>query len=195
MIAEQIKSARKRLGISQTELAKKLGVGQSTVAMWETGKNNPEYGKLLALAEVLGMKISSLAGEAGVARVPVLGKVQAGIPREAVEEAVGYEELSEEIARTGEFFALKIRGSSMEPRFIEGDTVIVRRQSSVDNGDIAIVLVGDDEATCKKFYRHNDGITLVSLNPAFSPMFFPAEELENTKIEILGKVYELRARF
>ncbi len=195
MIAEQIKNARKRLKISQTELAKRLGVGQSTVAMWETGKNNPEYGKLIALAETFGMKVSALTGESGVAKVPILGRVQAGIPREAVEDAVGYEELSEDIARTGEFFALKIRGSSMEPRFLEGDTVIVRRQSSVDNGDIAIVLVGSDEATCKKFYRHNDGITLVSLNPAFSPMFFPAEELERTKIEILGKVCELRARF
>ena len=195
MIAEQIKSARRKLGISQTELAKKLGVGQSTVAMWETGKNKPEYGKLLALAEVFGMKISALAGESGVARVPVLGKVQAGIPREAVEDAIGYEDISEDVAKTGEFFALKIRGSSMEPRFLEGDTVIVRRQNSVDNGDIAIVLVGDDEATCKKFYRHNDGITLVSLNPAFSPMFFSIEELGKTRIEILGKVCELRARF
>ena len=131
MIAEQIKSARRRLGISQTELAKKLGVRQSTVAMWETGKNNPEYGKLIALSEVLGMKISSLAGESGALKVPVLGKVQAGIPREAVEEAVGYEELSEEVARTGEFFALKIRGSSMEPRFLEGDTSL-RNVASIE---------------------------------------------------------------
>lgn len=195
MISEQIRKKRLQLGLSQTELARRLGVRQSTVAMWETGKNNPEYGKLLAIAETFGVKVSSLTGEAELARIPVLGKVQAGIPREAVEDAVGYEDISEDVAKTGEFFALRIRGSSMEPRFLEGDTVIVRRQSSVDNGDIAIVLVGDDEATCKKFYRHNDGITLVSLNPAFPPMFFSTEELENTKIEILGKVCELRARF
>ena len=83
----------------------------------------------------------------------------------------------------------------MEPRFVEGDTVIVRRQSSVDNGEIAIVLVGNEDATCKKFYRHRDGISLVSTNPEFAPMFFSNEELEETKIDILGKVCELRARF
>lgn len=77
----------------------------------------------------------------------------------------------------------------------EGDTVIVRRQNSVENGEIAIVRVGEDEATCKKFYRSGDGISLVSINPEYEPMFYPKEELGNVKIEVLGKVCELRVHF
>lgn len=196
MISREIKRLRKLSGISQKELGERMGVGQSTVAMWEGGKNNPGHETLLRLAEIFSVGVAELCGdETGALRVPVLGRVQAGVPRDAVEDVIGYEEVSPDMQRTGEFFALKIRGSSMEPRFVDGDTVIVRRQSSVDNGEIAIVLVGSDDATCKKFYRHRDGISLVSINPAFEPMFFSEEELASTKIEILGKVCELRARF
>lgn len=196
MIAREIKRLRVERGISQKELGERLGVGQSTVAMWERGKNSPEYKTILRIAEIFSVSVAELAeGGAAAIGVPILGRVQAGIPRTAAEDIIGYEQISPEIARTGEFFALKIRGESMEPRFLDGDTVIIRRQSSVDNGDIAIVLVNDEDATCKKFYRHSDGISLVSLNPKFQPMFFSADELQNTNIEILGKVCELRARF
>ena len=77
----------------------------------------------------------------------------------------------------------------------EGDTVIVRRQNSVENGEIAIVRVGEDEATCKKVYRTDDGISLVSINPEYEPMRYPETELRNVKIEVLGKVCELRVHF
>lgn len=196
MISREIKRLRKRAGISQKLLGEHLGVGQSTVAMWESGKNKPEYETLLRMAELFGVGVSELAGDGTSGfRVPVLGRVQAGLPRTAVEDVIGFEEISAEMHRSGEFFALRIRGASMEPRFVDGDTVIVRRQSSVENGEIAIVLVGDEDATCKRFYRHSEGISLVSINPQYAPMFFGAEELETTKIEVLGKVCELRARF
>jgi len=196
MISREIKRLRERAGLSQRALGECLGVGQSTVAMWESGKNNPEYETLLRMAETFGVGVAELAGDENSGfRIPVLGRVQAGIPRIAVEDVIGYEEISPELYDSGEFFALRIRGSSMEPRLLEGDTVIVRRQNSVENGDIAIVLVGDEEATCKKFYRYSDGISLVSINPQFAPMVFSTDELKRTKIEILGKVCELRARF
>ncbi|MBQ2840981.1 MAG: helix-turn-helix domain-containing protein [Oscillospiraceae bacterium] len=196
VISGEIKRLRTERGISQKEMGERLGVGQSAVAMWERGTNKPSYDILLAIAELFGVSVSVLTGEENVSmRIPVLGKVQAGLPCTATEDIIGYEEMSAEESRYGEFFALKIRGRSMEPRFVEGDTVIVRRQSSVDNGDIAIVLVGSEEATCKKFYRHSDGITLVSLNSEFEPMHFSPEELKYMKLEVIGKVCELRARF
>lgn len=83
-------------------------------------------------------------------RIPVLGRVVAGIPIEAVEEILDYEEITPELAATGEFFALKIRGHSMEPRMMEGDVVIVRKQEDVESGDVAIVLVNGNEATVKR---------------------------------------------
>ena len=196
MISNEIKRLRQSFGISQTELGKKMGVRQSTVAMWEIGKNSPGYDMLLRLAEFFGVSVSELAGEGSErCRIPVLGKVQAGIPRTAVDDIIGYEEISPDMENMGEFFALRIRGDSMEPRMREGDTVIVRRQSSVNNGDIAIVLVGNEEATCKKFYHHADGVSLVSINPKYTPMFFSKKDIEEKGMEILGKVFELRARF
>ena len=196
MISQNIKKFRKAKGFSQVVLGEKLGVGQSTVAMWECGKNSPEYATLRKLADLLEVSVSRLCGsEDEPVKVNVLGNVAAGKPIDAVENIVGYEEISAERARGGEFFALRIKGRSMEPRMFEGDTVIVRRQNSVENGEIAIVRVGEDEATCKKFYRSGDGISLVSINPEYEPMFYPKEELGNVKIEVLGKVCELRVHF
>ncbi len=196
MLSAEIKRLRENAGISQTALARALGIRQSTVAMWESGKNNPGYETLLRIADFFGVGTDELSGSREpVFRVPVLGRVAAGPPRTAAEDIIGYEEVSRDLAETGEFFALRIRGDSMEPRMRDGDTVIVRRQPYVENGEIAIVLVGQEEATCKKFYRYPEGISLVSLNPQYSPMFFSQKELSETKIEILGRVCELRARF
>ena len=196
MISQNIKKFRKEKGFSQVVLGEMLGVGQSTVAMWECGKNRPEHATLLRLSELLEVSVSRLCGsEDEPVKVKVLGNVAAGKPIDAVENIVGYEELSAERARGGKFFALRIKGRSMEPRMFEGDTVIVRQQNSVENGEIAIVRVGEDEATCKKFYRTDDGISLVSINPEYGPMRYPEEELKNVKIEVLGKVCELRVHF
>lgn len=194
MIGKEIKRLREASGISQAELGRKLSVRQSTVAMWEAGKNNPNHETLLKIAGFFGVTAGELCGERESFRVPVLGRVAAGPPIYADENIIGYEEISPSVGATGEFFALRIHGDSMEPRMREGDTVIVRRQPSVENGEIAIVLVGE-EATCKKFYRHSDGISLVSLNPQYEPMFFSVKELGDTNIEILGRVCELRAKF
>ena len=91
-------------------------------------------------------------------RIPVLGNVAAGIPIEAIEDIIDYEEISEELAHTGDFFALKIKGDSMEPRICNGDVVIVRKQNYAESGDLVIVLVNGDSATCKKLAKYPSGI-------------------------------------
>ncbi len=128
-------------------------------------------------------------------KIPVLGCVQAGIPVEAVKDIIDYEEITEEMARTGEYFGLRIKGNSMNPRMQEGDVVIVRKQQDVDSGDVAIVIVDNQEATCKQVKKHEYGISLVSFNTAFEPMFFTNEEIIKKPVAILGKVVELRAKF
>lgn len=74
----------------------------------------------------------------------------AGIPIEAIEDVIDYEEISEELAHTGDFFALKIKGDSMEPRICNGDVVIVRKQNYAESGDLVIVLVNGDSANLQK---------------------------------------------
>lgn len=128
-------------------------------------------------------------------RIPVLGSVPAGIPIEAVEDIIDYEEISEEMARDGEYFALRIKGTSMEPKFSEGDVVVIRKQETVENGEIAVVLIDGDEATIKKFFRTDAGIMLVGLNPSFSPLTYTPEQAEQLPVRVIGRVVELRAKF
>ncbi len=129
-------------------------------------------------------------------KIPVLGLVAAGIPIEAITDVLDHEELPAHMFRDGsEFFALRLKGDSMEPRMKSGDVVIVRRQETCDSGDIAIVCVNGDEATCKKVLIQPNGITLLPLNPSFEPIYYTASEIESRPVRILGKVVELRAKF
>ena len=128
-------------------------------------------------------------------RVPVYRAVAAGIPIEAIEDIVDYEEIEPELAATGEFFGLRIKGQSMEPRICEGDVVIVRKQDDADTGDTAIVLVNGYEATCKKVKKDGHGIALIPNNPSYEVKYYSAEEISSLPVRIIGKVVELRGKF
>ena len=189
---------------SQQDLASVLFVNQTAVSQWERGVTIPSPPILLKLCEMYGVTTDYLLGrtdekkerprEKGV-RIPVLGCVQAGIPIEAIEDIIDYEEIPESMAKNGEYFALQVRGDSMEPKFSEGDVVIVRKQESADDGDIAVVLVNGNEATVKKIKRRMDGIMLIPNNPSYDPMFYSNKEIEELPVKIIGKVVELRAKF
>lgn len=140
---------------------------------------------------VLGLDSPSQTG----VRIPVLGDVAAGIPIEAIQDIVDYEEIDAALAATGEFFGLRIKGTSMEPRMREGDVVIVRKQDDADTGDTVVALVNGDSATVKKLKKGPDGITLVPTNPAYDPMFYSIAEVASLPVRILGRVVELRAKY
>ena len=106
-----------------------------------------------------------------------------------------WEEIDEDMAARGEFIALRIHGRSMEPRILDGDVVIVQIQSFIEDGDIGIIFVNGDDATCKKVKKTPKGIMLISNNPAYEPMFYSNEEIENLPVRVLGKVVELRGKF
>ena len=124
-----------------------------------------------------------------------MGTVQAGLPSTAVENIIDYEEIDEALASTGEFFALQVRGDSMEPKFSQGDVVIVRKQDDADSGDIVVALVNGDEATIKRLKKRPEGILLIANNPTYEPMFFSNREIRELPVRVIGKVVELRAKF
>ncbi len=196
-----IKQLRKSMRLSQSDFASILGVKQNTVSNWENGIRNVDIETAKKMASFFGCSLDYLLGEEGSktsasSQIPVLGYVRAGIPASACENVIGYEEISETMARSGEFFALKAKGDSMEPHIREGYTLIIRRQSDVENGDVAIALVGNEEATVKKVIKHDNGISLVPFNTAaYSPMFFTNEEISCLPVSIIGKVVEFRGRF
>ena len=128
-------------------------------------------------------------------KIPVLGRVVAGLPIGAVQEMIGFINIDEDMILEGEHFGLIIRGDSMEPRMRNGDIVVVRKQDDADSEDIVVVLVNSDDAVCKRLKKYPDGsIALMSINPAYEPMFFTAEEVKNLPVNIIGKVREIRSK-
>ncbi|MGM9551425.1 MAG: LexA family protein [Clostridia bacterium] len=197
MFGEKLKELRKSHNMSQQKLADLLGLGQSTIAMWEKGKNNPEHTSLVKIAEIFSVSIDYLTGnkfDKNSFQIPVLGYVRAGVPTEAVEEVIGFEDIVIPENKKKDFFALRIKGNSMAPRLMEGDTVIVQKQSDFTSGDICVALVGTGDATVKKIIKKESGIILMPLNSDYEPLFFTPQEVENTPVTILGRVTELRAK-
>ena len=198
----RLKMLRENRHIDQKTLAEAVGVSQPTVSDWEKGKKKISGKNLEKVANYFNISVDYLldrSDTAAVARtgviIPVYGRVAAGIPIQAVEDVLEYEEISYELSRTGEFFALEIKGDSMEPKFSQGDIVIVRKQPDVETGEIAIVFIGQEEATVKQVKKGADGIMLVPLNRFYEPMYFSKRQIAETPVSILGKVVELRAKF
>lgn len=189
-------------GKQQKDIAKALGFNQKTFNGWCNGLSMPTMGKIQALADYFSIGKSDLVDERVISktavtsyRIPVLGRVAAGLPIEAQQEILDWEEISGEMALDGEYFALQIKGDSMEPRMRNGDVVIVRQQDDADDGDVVIALVNGNDAVCKRIKKYQDGIALVSTNPAYEPMYFSGSEIDETPVRIIGRVMELRAKF
>lgn len=204
----KLKSCRKNMSLSQKEFGQKIGVAESTVSLYESNKRFPDADTLKKMSAFFGVSIDYLLGNSpakisnqpssdsqGV-RIPVLGRVVAGIPLDAIEEIIDYEEIPKSMAATGEFFALQVKGDSMLPTLKDGDVVIVKKQPTVDSGDIAIILVNGNEATVKEVKESPAGITLIGHNVAvYTPQFYSNEEIKSLPVQVLGKVVEMRRKF
>lgn len=199
------KNLRKDNRLTQAELGKKLGIAPSTVGMYERGQREPDFDTLEKIANCFQVNMNTLLGKedtvdknfgtvVGV-KIPVLGKVAAGIPITAVENILDYEEIPSNMAACGDYVALKIEGSSMEPRMYNGDIVIVRVQSTVEHGEVAVVMVSGGEATVKKVQFLSNGILLQPFNPSYEPIFYTKEEVETLPVRIFGKVVECRQKY
>ena len=206
MFGDILKKLREQSGVSQKKLAEEIHVSQQTVGSWEVNRTTPNPDLMNRVADYFNVSLDYLLGRettnpskekvqrVGV-KIPVLGYVPAGIPFEAVEDVLDYEEISPEMARNGEHFALKIKGDSMIPDIKNGDIVIVRVQPDVESGETAIVKVNGDDATCKRVVKHKTGISIVANNPNYEPIFFTNKEIEELPVTVVGKVVELRRSF
>lgn len=197
-MSEKIKARRQELGLTLEKVGDYVGVGKSTVRKWEQGEiANMRRDKIARLAEVLKVTPAYLMGwkEHNNLLVPVLGEVAAGYPMYANEDIVDYEEISPEMAAQGEHFGLRIKGNSMEPRICDGDVVIVRKQTDVDTGDTAVVLVNGDSAAVKRIKKSSDGLMLCPTNPNYEPMFYNLDDIEKLPVQVIGRVVELRAKY
>lgn len=186
---------------TQLDLAKAIGVSNTTINNYVKGYNTPRMDKIDKICSFLNIERSNLLEDkketnssSGI-KIAVLGTVPAGVPIAAIEDILDYEEIPKSWENQGEFFGLKIKGDSMYPTLENGDVVIVRKQSTADNGDTVIAMVNGDDATCKRYERFENGIMLIPNNNAYTPIFYTNEDIQSLPVTIIGKVVELRRKF
>ena len=190
----------------QKELAIFVGVSQPTVSEWIHGKKDPSGERLDKVAEFFGVDwrvVKCLAPipsagsnpSSNALRVPVLGTIPAGVPLEAIEDILDWEEVPAEWSRgNAEFFALEIHGDSMVPEYLDGDIVIFKRQADCSNGDDCAVMVNSDDATFKRVRLLPDGMMLKPLNSSYDPLFFSTREINTLPVHIVGVAVEVRRK-
>lgn len=217
IVGLRIRAERQNKHLTLKELGALVGISESTTQRYEKGQiKSVDINIMKKFADALEIPTERLLGwdESGspaapqdapaplssdrrkIARIPVLGRVAAGIPIEAIENIEDYEERYISVLEDPhDYFALRIVGHSMEPRIWDGDVVIVHKQDDVDSGQIAVVLVNGDDATVKQLKKSSSGITLIGLNPTvYSPHFYTADEVISLPVRILGLVVEVRGK-
>lgn len=197
---------RKRANMSQQELALATGIKRSAISMYETGKREPDFETLEIFADYFNVSMDVITGREGTEpksvppgmipidaehfrRIPILGYISAGLPLYAEEHIEGY--TYTDLNGGAEYFGLRVKGDSMNALGInDGYQIIVRRQEEVENGEVAVVLVGDEDATVKRFYRTDTTVTLMpqSTNPIHQPQIY---DLSKTDIKVIGKVIKV----
>ena len=186
----------KKHNVTAAQVAKETGISQSTLSEWKHGNYQPKADKMQKIANYFGVSVSYLIGETETAiptydniipmpsmtSVPLLGTIACGEPITAVENIEDYVAKPESIDAD---FALRCKGDSMvDARIFDGDIVYIHQQPTVNNGEIAAVLI-DDEATLKRVYISDGTITLMPANQKYPPLIYSGEQLNNSRI--LGK--------
>ncbi|MBR3320986.1 MAG: helix-turn-helix domain-containing protein [Exiguobacterium sp.] len=206
--ADRLRELRIRKNMTQGGLSKATGLTQSAIAMYETGKREPKIEVMELLADYFNVDMNYITGKTDkttmlsasaidaidVIKIPLLGRVVAGDPQEAIQEADEFIYIpSMNHRRSDDYFALRVNGESMEPNLMDGDIAIVHIQPDVDSGQIAVVLIDNQDSTVKRVFITPDGITLVADNPAvFSPRFFTNDDCLTMPVKILGRVVSIQ---
>lgn len=188
-------------GKKNSDVAKATGIAHSTLSDWKNGKSTPKQDKLQLIADYFNVSVDYLlTGEESIPeaigdsiRLPVLGSIPAGIPLEAIEDIVDWQDIPREWTRGGkEFFSLRVKGDSMSPEYLDGDDLILIKTPDCESGDDCAVFVDGYDATFKRVIKNIDHVILQPLNPAYEPMMFEYGKGDN--IRIAGVVYELRRK-
>ena len=200
IFSENLKKQAAIAGENQPDIAEVLGVTKSAVNAYFMGNKMPRMDRIKKLADHLGCNVSDLVDDKSIedqitaVAIPVLGTVPAGVPIEAIQDILGYEEIPKIMADTGEFFCLRVEGNSMYPLLYSGETIVIKKQETADNGDIVVALVDNEETTVKRLKKVSDGIILEAENPEYNSLYFNEKQIQNEKVKIIGKAVESRKK-
>ncbi len=201
MLGTRLKRLRKECSVTQANLAREFNISQQAVAKWEAGLSIPEPVMLLRLAEYFHVSTDYLLGKAVSAEhtfpcgifspVPVLGAVRAGFGLDAQEDCQGTEQA--DVRDPDQYFYLTVTGDSMEPYIREGDLALVRKQNTLQNGDLGVMVYRDGEGTLKRFFQEDGKVFLKPFNPSYKTLVLSGGELSS--LYIMGKVVETKTRW
>lgn len=199
VFSSNIRRLMEEKDINKADLSRALNIPFTTVSDWVNGKKYPRMDKVQVIADFFGVMKSELTEEktplpegaelidfTRYKKIPILGRIAAGMPIYAEQNIEGY--TLTDLNHGAEYFSLRVRGDSMNAaQIIDGGLVIVRRQEEVESGEVAVVMVGDADATVKRFYRTGTTVTLMpqSTNSEHRPQIY---DISKTTVRVLGKV-------
>lgn len=223
-LGDVIKKYREEHDMSLQDFANLIGSSRSYVYMLEKNVNpttnkpiSPSITTLKVLAKAMNMNVASLvdvgqqiyldeeeykkqfeispSARVTSALVLVYGTIPAGIPVERIEDIIDTEEISESMLNGGkQYFGLKVKGNSMEPEYLDGDTLILEKVDDCENGDDAVIMVNGNEGTFKRVFKSENGVILQPLNPTYSPISYSNKQIEQLPVRIIGVVVEIRRK-
>lgn len=208
--SNRLNTAMRIRNIKATELSEKTGIAKSSLSEYINGKYEAKQDGVYLLAKALDVNEAWLMGldvpmerniktdilGNPVVSLPLLGTVKAGYNYLAQENWIGTVDVEKNLVGDGkDYFALKVKGDSMAPVFVEGDIVIIKKQNDCENNEYAVVIINGDEGTLKKIKKTDNGIILQPLNPAYGPVMYTKEEMETIPIIIVGVVKQLKREF
>ena len=217
-LGEYLKQIRKSRDLSLRQVDYKSDVSFSHLSMIENGTRKPSPLTLKELAKIYNLDYIDLYEKAGYidlaeaerfdnstnkkksnssnsAVVFVYGSIPAGVPMECIEDIIDTEEIPVDMLRGGkQYFGLRVKGNSMEPDYLDGDTLILEKADDCESGDDCVVMVNGNDGTFKRVIKNENGIILQPLNSEYYPMVFTNEQIENLPVRVIGIVEEIRRK-
>lgn len=208
--ATNLKHLRIQSGMTQEELAKKMDKDYSTIGKWELGQRSPIMTDVIKIADIFQVSLEKLIGssmiydnaevvdvDSNIVKIPVYGTIKAGIPIESQSNIIDYIDIPKEWTRGDKkFYALKISGDSMFPKYSENDIVIFEQNDDKElyNGKDCAVMINGTESTFKKVLLNDQGIVLQPYNTAYDIIMFSNEQIEQLPIKVVGIAREKRTK-
>ncbi|NMC56509.1 MAG: helix-turn-helix domain-containing protein [Eubacteriaceae bacterium] len=209
--ADRLKQALTMRDKTQGDLVKATNISQSSISDYLNGKYRPNQLKTYLIANYLNVSYEWLLGfdnnieakstrdlriiDIGeIVKIPVYGRIPAGIPIQAIEDIIDYAEISRDLYKEDrQLIALRISGDSMLPDYKDNDTVIIEKRPDCENGQDCAVYINGFDATLKRVVKQENGLLLQALNPAYETKFYPYNGTES--VNILGVVVQLIRKF
>lgn len=211
-LAQYLRTIRESLGYSIYDVNKLCEISPSYLSLMENGKRRPSPIVLKKLSSIYHIDYNNLLIKSGFSELAeenkkekvnssdsavvfVYGSIPAGIPMECIEDVIDTEEIPADMLKGGkQYFGLKVKGNSMEPEYLDGDTLILEKVENCENGDDCVVMVNGNDGTFKRVFKNENGIILQPLNSAYAPLVFTNEQIENLPVKVIGIVEEIRRK-